>query len=155
MSDWEKVLISRTESLENSIKILHEGGCRIALVVDDDRRLLGTVTDGDIRRALIQNYSMKDTIAKVMNTEPVTAKKTDTSKHILELMKNRSLLHMPILDDDDVLVGLETLENLTEKTVQNNPVFIMKVLQPCVFVSMIFKFLMVLSSQKILKLPIL
>ena len=44
MSDWEKVLINLNESLENSIKILHEGGYRIALVVDDDRRLLGTMS---------------------------------------------------------------------------------------------------------------
>jgi len=125
MSDWKKILLDSTESLENSIKVLHEGGYRIALVVDDCKRLLGTVTDGDIRRALIKNYSMKDPIDKVMNIEPVTAKKTDTSKYVLETMRNKSLLHMPILDDDDVLVGLETLENLTGKTVQDNPVFIM------------------------------
>jgi len=59
MFDWRRVLLAPDDSLEHTIKVLHEGGCRIALVSDRHGKLLGTVTDGDIRRALITQLTMK------------------------------------------------------------------------------------------------
>ena len=72
MPDWENVLIKSSDSLEYTIKVLHEGGCRIALVVDEHKKLLGTVTDGDIRRALINKSSMKSPVSQIMNSNPLT-----------------------------------------------------------------------------------
>ena len=80
MFDWKKILLNPKTSLKSSIRVLHEGGCRIALVVDEQDKLLGTLTDGDVRRALIQHYSMESAIEGVMNVQPVTAKKVDTGK---------------------------------------------------------------------------
>jgi dTDP-glucose pyrophosphorylase/predicted transcriptional regulator len=125
MSNWKKTLISPKTSLKDSIRVLHEGGLRIALVVDEKNKLLGTLTDGDVRRALIQHYSMKSPIEGVMKTKPVTAKKIDTGKSVLEVMKNQGLLHMPIVDDENILIGLEMLQDLVKKTTYNNPIFLM------------------------------
>ena len=125
MFDWKKILLTPKDSLESSIKVLHEGGCRIALVVDSQNKLLGTLTDGDVRRALIKHYSMKGKVEGVMNKQPMTAKEIDTVKHVLNLMKVQSLLHMPIVDDLGILVGLETLQDLIEKEIHDNPVFLM------------------------------
>ena len=48
-------VISETESLENILKLMEKGGERILLVVDQENKLLGTITDGDIRRELISS----------------------------------------------------------------------------------------------------
>ena len=125
MFDWKKILLNPETSLESSIRVLHEGGYRIALVVDEQDKLIGTLTDGDVRRALIQHYPMKGPIEGVMNIKPVTAKKIDTGKSVLEAMKNQGLLHMPIVDDDDILIGLETLQGLIKKPTYDNPIFLM------------------------------
>ncbi len=125
MVDWKKIILKPNNSLEMSIKVLHEGGCRIALVVDEQNKLLGTLTDGDIRRALIQHYSMNGSIESVMNVNPIVAKNTDTSKYILQMMKSQGLLHIPIVDDSDRLVGLEIFQDLIDKTTYDNPVFLM------------------------------
>jgi NDP-sugar pyrophosphorylase family protein len=87
--------------------------------------LQGTVTDGDIRRALINNLTMSSNISDVMNKQPVTAVKTNSRSHILSLMNSKGLLHMPIIDNHGILCGLETLQDLTEKPSYNNPVFLM------------------------------
>ena len=63
MNDWRKVLLAPEDSLEHTIKVLHNGGCRIALVADKFGVLLGTVTDGDIRRALIKHLTMEAPIS--------------------------------------------------------------------------------------------
>jgi dTDP-glucose pyrophosphorylase len=125
MLDWKNILLKPKNSLEKSIKILHDGGHRIALVVNEQNKLIGTLTDGDVRRALIGHYSMQGAIEGVMNPNPVTAKITDSKEQILSLMNDLEILHMPITDDNDAICGLETLNTLTEKKSYDNPVLIM------------------------------
>ena len=125
MFDWEKILIKPNDSLQHAIKVLQEGGCRITLVVDGHKKLLGTVTDGDIRRALMSGMTMISRISDVMNKFPVTAKKIDSREHILSLMDDMSILHIPIIDAAGVVCGLETLQQLLEKPSYDNPVFLM------------------------------
>jgi dTDP-glucose pyrophosphorylase len=125
MFDWEKILIKPNDSLKHAIKVLQEGGCRITLVVDGHKKLLGTVTDGDIRRALINKLTMGSEIRLVMNTRPIKASKSFSRKELLSLMSSKGLMHMPIVDKDGTLSGLETLQNLIENPSYDNPVFLM------------------------------
>ena len=125
MNDWRKVLLKPTDSLEHAIRILHEGGCRIALVADNHDRLLGTLTDGDIRRALINQSTMKSDVKFAMNSNPIVVDKSTESKEIISLMSSQELLHMPIVDKNGLLCGLETLHELIEKPKYDNPVFLM------------------------------
>ena len=125
MFDWKRVLLTPEDSLEHTIKVLHEGGCRIALVSDEYGKLLGTVTDGDIRRALINQLTMKSSVSLIMNSKPITVDDKVTNKEILSLMSDQGLLHMPIVDKDGILCGLETLQQLIENPIHDNPVFLM------------------------------
>ena len=125
IDDWPKVLIEPTDDLSKGIKVLHNTGLRIALVVDKENKLLGTLTDGDIRRALIDQSTMKSSVSLIMNSNPVIVDDKATKKEILDLMSERSLLHMPIVDKDGVLCGMETLHNLVDSPKCDNPVFLM------------------------------
>mgnify|MGYP000002800559 FL=1 len=125
MINWKKILIKSTDSLEHAIIILQEGGARITLVVDEHNKLLGTITDGDIRRALINRLTMKSEVKTIMNDSPIKAS-LDLSKHdLLQIMKEKGLLHMPIVNESGVICGLETMEHLTQNPRKENPVFIM------------------------------
>ena len=125
MNDWRKVLLKPNDSLEYAIKVLHEGGFRIALVSDKNDMLLGTLTDGDIRRALINKLTMESHVKLVMNCNPITVNNNTESKEIISLMSSQGLLHMPIIDENGFLCGLETLHNLIEKPKYDNPIFLM------------------------------
>ena len=125
VSFWRKLLVSPSNTLMESIKILHEGDCRIALVVDRESRLIGTITDGDIRRALISNVSMGDLITSVMNKNPVTASIELSEREVRALMEDDGLLHMPILDKYGVLCDLVTFQRLHKTPAYDNPVVIM------------------------------
>ncbi len=119
------ILLKPQDDLEKAIKVLHAGGMRIALVVDDANKLLGTITDGDIRRALLRHVDMDELVTDVMNSNPSTASIDDSRDSILTMMKNRDLLHMPIVDANNSVVGLETLQHLIDKIKYENPVFLM------------------------------
>ena len=125
MNDWRKVLLKPNDSLEYAIEVLHEGGSRIALVSDKNDILLGTLTDGDIRRALINKLTMESHVKLVMNCNPITVNNNTESKEIISLMSSQGLLHMPIIDENGFLCGLETLHDLIEKPKYDNPIFLM------------------------------
>ncbi len=125
IKSWSKVLVKLTDNLGKAVQVLQNGALRIALVVDKDNKLHGTLTDGDIRRGLMRGMTMNSAISDAMRKLPVTAKITDSKEYILSLMNNMSILHVPIVDDDGVICGLETLQQLLEKPSYDNPVFLM------------------------------
>ena len=60
----------------------------IALVVDDQQKLLGTISDGDIRRNLIEHHSLNLKARQLMNTEPITFPEGMSFRHLLETLPN-------------------------------------------------------------------
>lgn len=125
MKNWSEVRLNIKDTLETAIRTLHDGGLQIALVVDDKDKLIGTITDGDIRRALIKHVGMNSSIKDVMNNNPTTACISDSPDLIMSKMKSRNLLHIPIIDNNKRLIGLETIQNLTYDKRFDNPVFLM------------------------------
>ncbi len=125
MTNWKDILIKPSDSLEHAIKVLHEGGVRITLVADKNNKLLGTVTDGDIRRALINKLTMSSEVQIIMNNKPVRADIGVSKQELLQLMKNKNLIHMPITNENRVICGLETIEHLIKNPVFKNPIFLM------------------------------
>jgi len=125
MNKWTEILLKPQDTIALAIQILNSSGMRIALVVDKNRKLLGTVTDGDIRRSLIKHIKIDCSVDIVMNKYPSTVLISDSKEFIMSEMKKRNLLSIPIISKDKVVVGLETLQHLLEKEKYNNPVFIM------------------------------
>jgi len=125
MKDWKSVVINPDATIRDAMRVIDQAALRIGLICDEQNKLLGTVTDGDIRRGLLVNCEMQDSVARVMNTQPTTAKLTSTREQRLKLMDKHSLLALPLLDEAGYLAGLETLHQALQPTKRNNPVFIM------------------------------
>ena len=125
MESWRKVLLGPDETLKTAIEVLNKEGPRIVLVVDGSERLIGTLTDGDIRRSLLRNCTMETSIDEIMNRNPRVATLGENESVIKERMIKYSLLQMPIIDDDKVIQGLEIIRYIDEKKIHNNLVLIM------------------------------
>ena len=125
MKELDKISIRPNSSVKDALDVLHSYGVRIVLVTDKSNFLMGTVTDGDIRRALIKRFALDSVVSDIMNSSPTVAKTTDSKEYILSLMRNFSLLHIPIVDKDMKLINVETLEHITEKKLYDNPVFLL------------------------------
>lgn len=125
MNTWESVLISPTLPLREAIAVLNHGGRQIAVIVDEDRRILGTLTDGDIRRALLKQVSLEAPVADVMARQPRTAAAESTKEAVLRLMERHQLLQVPLIDAQRRVVGIETLHGLLHGRRKDNAVFLM------------------------------
>ncbi|GAB1266002.1 nucleotidyltransferase family protein [Aurantivibrio infirmus] len=122
--DWRNVLISPTASIHEAIEIIDKEALRLALVVDSECRLLGTITDGDVRRALIRRKQLSAPVREIMNTEPKTADIDTPRDDLLKILEKDDLLSIPLIQEQKV-VGLETLQHLLKKPKYENPIFLM------------------------------
>jgi dTDP-glucose pyrophosphorylase len=125
MKNWKKTLIGPGSSLREAVEVIDAAGLQIALVVDEDGRLLGTVTDGDVRRAILRGDPLEDPVARVMNENATTARAQDDRETLLALMRRRRLHQIPILDAKWRVVGLEVLDDLLKPQPKTNPVVLM------------------------------
>jgi len=125
MYDWKAVILKPEDTMEKAIKVLDDEALRIVMVSDKQGGLLGTVTDGDIRRALIKHKSMDTFLVDIMFVKPTVASVKDKRTVIHSIMVSNNILQVPILDIDGKIVGLETLQNLIGANRIDNPVFLM------------------------------
>ncbi|NND91441.1 MAG: CBS domain-containing protein [Granulosicoccus sp.] len=125
MFDWTRIRLSAGDTMQAAIEVLDREAVKIALVVDDTDRLLGTITDGDIRRALLKRLGMDTCVMQVMNANPVSAG-TDASRGAVFLqMRRRNLLHMPIVDGASRMVDMKMLQDHLFGEKFANPVLLM------------------------------
>ena len=125
MSDFEASLILPTSTIRDALVRIEKCEAKIVLVVDETRRLLGTVTDGDTRRGLLRGLDIHALVTEVMNAEPKSFHRGASQHEILEFMRRHVLRHMPIIDERGRVVGLETLAELMQPPHHDNWVVVM------------------------------
>ena len=126
MHNSENIQILPSSTIREAVSLLEGVKTGIVLVVNEERKLLGTITDGDVRRALINLTPLDANVKTIMSENPVVASRRDDSETIRELMRENSLLQIPIIDEGNRIVGIEILEPLSEKRrVLENPVVLM------------------------------
>jgi dTDP-glucose pyrophosphorylase len=111
-------------SIREAIQVIDRGEMQIALVTDEGR-LLGAVTDGDIRRGFLQGRGLEDPIDGLYQKEPVTAHVNQLKEDILQLALSRGVKQIPIIDDEGVLVGIEYINDYLLVTEKPNTVLLM------------------------------
>jgi len=125
MNRWKEILISKDFPILRAIELIDASSLQIALVVDEYGRLLGTVTDGDVRRAILRGIPLSESVECIMFCEPTTVRVDDSRESILALMKNRQLRQIPVVDASGCVVGLEVWDELIEIVDRNNTVILM------------------------------
>lgn len=125
MKSWQDALITSKTTIHETIRKIDETAAQIAVVIDADQKLLGTVTDGDIRRGILRGIAMDAFATEVMNKNPITVGSTDDRSAILALMKQRLLRRVPILDEDRRVIGIESIDELLQSKTKENWVVLM------------------------------
>ena len=125
MHNWKKTILNQSATMQEAIQVLNDEALRIVLVVDGDQKLVGTITDGDIRRGLLRHLTMNAALSEIMFTQPTVVSVTNDRNQILLKMQELDLLQIPIVDKSRKVVGLETLHQLLTKKQYDNQVFLM------------------------------
>lgn len=106
------VIADEHEPVQEIIRRMNWAAMEIMLITDADGALVGTVTDGDVRRGILAGIDMKTPAASIMNRSPVVASIGASHQAMLEAMRSRSIRHLPVVDANRRPVRLEILDNL-------------------------------------------
>lgn len=125
MNNIENIKITKEVTIKKALKIISDGKVQIAIVVDKKGKLLGTLTDGDIRRGFLKGLDINSPVNSVFYKKPFVVKKNDIKEKILKSALKKKIYQIPIVDDKFKVVGIHFLDELLENKKKNNLVFIM------------------------------
>lgn len=116
----ELPLIGKDTLVKDAIMAISEGRLGTALLVDEEKKLLGLVSDGDVRRALMQeNFSLEEKISVYATMDPMTIKDENMlASDALVLIEKKKIQLMVVTDEDNVVKGVLHIHKLIEEGIK-------------------------------------
>jgi len=103
---YKQVLVKSNTSLREALKQMDKAALQILIVVDNENKLLGIVTDGDVRRAIINEVDFQEPVGKIMNENPITMFPPVDKGEALKLMKQCVIKHIPVVNKENRVIEL-------------------------------------------------
>lgn len=122
---WTQATILESSTIEQAIRNLDQVGIKIVLVVDKGNKLIGTISDGDIRRSLLSGLDFNDPIDKLINRNSLVVPPEMTRDMVMQLMVANKILQIPVVDDHQRLMGLHLWNELSTVHARSNLMVIM------------------------------
>jgi len=122
---WNKSLLPPEATVEDAKRVLDSDSMRIVFVVSEKGRLLGIVTQNDYRKSILKYVDNHAPITSIMNDNPKTVLVTDSESVIGELFIKTHLMHLPVVDEDGILVNVEYYDEHLMIDSQDNWMIIM------------------------------
>jgi dTDP-glucose pyrophosphorylase len=122
---WRTALLQCNATIHQAIRNLNETGLQIVLVVSGEGTLIGTLTDGDIRRGLLRGYDLTSEVDTIVNREPLVVPALFRRDAIVQLMRLNGIHQIPIIDERRRVVGLHVWDELVVPRQRPNIMVIM------------------------------
>ena len=122
--NWKKCILNINSKIIDVINNLDKTGQRIVLVIDDKKNFVGTVNDGDIRRAIKKKIPQDEKIIKIVNKNPFTVSSINSRVEAFNKMTKFNVNQVPIILKKKI-IGIFTLEEILSKKKIDNIFFLM------------------------------
>lgn len=122
---WKKALLPIGSTLRQAIQNLDESTLQIVLVVSEDGTLLGTLTDGDIRRGLLRGLDLDSPIDSIIHEDPLVAPPEMDKHSALQVMQVNRVRQLPVVDKNRKVIDLYLLKELLQPKHRPSPMVIM------------------------------
>jgi len=113
MKDWRKICVYPEMTIMQTMKVIDENSSRFVAVIDKDDKLIGTVTDGDIRRGILQGSLLQDSVLRVLNDKPFCVSSEISKIELLNHMEQQDIAQVPIIDPNGKVKEIITRTDLT------------------------------------------
>ncbi|HEY0236346.1 MAG TPA: aminotransferase class I/II-fold pyridoxal phosphate-dependent enzyme [Afipia sp.] len=119
--DISHLCITRDATLLEALDQLDRGGKKILVLVDSDRILQRTVSDGDLRRLLLNGAALEDTIGALPDVKPLVIPESATRREALEIMNRHTVSQLPIVDVSGRVIDLVERAEIDEQILLSTP----------------------------------
>jgi len=126
----KKILVKPDLSLKAALKIMDISALQVLIVVDERDRILGIVTDGDMRRAIINDLDIETPIRNIMNKNPIVISCNGNKEDVLRLMSKHEIRHVPVIDENNKITNIFLWKDFLKNgevvcNIKNIPIIIM------------------------------
>lgn len=125
MNSYRDLLLEPSSTIKEALTIIDKGAMKLALVVDLNEKLIGTLSDGDIRRGLLNNLTLEDSIDSIIYKTPTVCHVNDPIDKIIKIAIAKKVYQVPIIDDNGCLVKIQDLGNMLSVAKRTNYVVLM------------------------------
>lgn len=122
---WALTILPVGSNIRQAVEVLNETSLRIVLVIDKNENLVGTISDGDIRRGLLKGLDLESPISLIVNREPITVAPDSNRDKVLKLMTINKLHQIPVVDTSKKVVGLHLWDEILVPQSRANTMVIM------------------------------
>lgn len=122
---WKMSLLTDKATIQQAISNLEHTALRIIMVVDDDSKLLGTISDGDIRRGLLKGVGLEAQVDSVVHRAPLVVPPQLELDTVRQLMLANKVQQIPIVDESRKVMGLHVWDELQVSPERENLMVIM------------------------------
>ncbi len=126
----KKILVKPNLSLKAALKQIDKSALQVLIVVDDEERILGIVTDGNMRRAIIKGFDFDTSIQDIMTKNPIVISYKGNKEEALQLMKKYEIRHIPAVDEKNKIIDIFLWKDFLKNgevacPIKNIPIIIM------------------------------
>lgn len=116
MKNWKQHIISTDFSIRQALSVLNDLGVvsNVLFVTDANGKLLGSITDGDIRRNLLKEVSIQDSATAVMNRNCRRLSANEIRNKVLKELRALDIRYVPVIDGQGVIVDVLNLDEYKE-----------------------------------------
>lgn len=125
LNNWKKIVIFNDLNIKQCLIKLNKIGSQILIVSSKSGILKGTITDGDIRRGLINGFNLKSNIEKIYNHKPFSIKNDNNIKKYFKFINDYSIKIIPIVNKKNKIIGAYGVEFKINLNNQNNKIIVM------------------------------
>jgi len=122
MKSYLKNVVEYNTTIRQTLKIINDEAMKIAIVIDLKKKVIGTISDGDIRRAILKGKELSDSIEDIYSQTPTICNINEPQENIIQLALSKKIYQIPIVDDEGKLVKIEDLGNMLK--IKNRPNYV-------------------------------
>lgn len=122
---FQKYVVRKSATLRQVMETIEINGEGFSFILDKRGRVIGVVTDGDIRRGILHGRDLRDDVTTVMTTQFIRVSSLMDRASVLDRMKSLSVRHVPVVDRQNRLVGIHFLHFLLDCEMKPNIAVIM------------------------------
>jgi len=125
MNNINDIKLTINSTIKEALEIIDKGAVKFAIVVDSEDKLLGTITDGDIRRAILDAKVLNDSIKNIYFKTPTVVTINNTKEEIINICTTKKIYQIPVVDENNIVVAIKILDELLKPQYHKNKVVLM------------------------------
>lgn len=122
---WQNAVLPINATIGQAISNLNDIQIKVVLIVNDDDILVGTISDGDIRRGLLKGENLNSSVSKVLNRAPLVVPRELGRSQVMQLMEANKIMQIPVIDEQRHVIGLHLWDEITVQPTRPNFMIIM------------------------------